>query len=70
MSERDTTIAYTVEGMTCGGCASKVTRAVEGLPGVTGTHVVVASGTLNITGADVDDAAVRQAISEAGYSVR
>ncbi len=60
---------YTVQGMTCGSCATKVTHAVDQIPGVIETDVDVTTGRLTVAGPDVDDASVRKAISEAGYQV-
>jgi copper chaperone len=59
---------YTVQGMTCSSCATKVSGAVEALPGVVDTDVDVATGTLTVTG-DIDDATVHDAITKAGYRV-
>ena len=61
------TSTYTVHGMTCSSCATKVTGAVNGLAGVTGTDVDLATGTLTVGGPDVNDDAVRTAITDAGY---
>ena len=64
------TTTYTVVGMTCGHCVSSVTEEVSQLPGVTDVDVDLASGGLTVTGdAEVDDAAVRAAVEEAGYQV-
>ena len=64
------TASYTVVGMTCGHCVSSVTEEVSQLPGVTDVDVDLASGGLTVTGdAEVDDAAVRAAVEEAGYQV-
>ncbi|EOM76416.1 heavy-metal-associated domain-containing protein [Rhodococcus rhodnii] len=59
---------YTVSGMTCGGCAGKVTVAVERIPGVLGVDVDLAVGGITLTtdGAVGDDA-VRDAVEQAGY---
>jgi copper chaperone len=65
-----TTASYTVVGMTCGHCVSAVTEEVGQVPGVTGVEVDLASGGLTVTSdAPVDEAAVRAAVEEAGYSV-
>lgn len=64
-----TTANYTVQGMTCGGCATKVSNVVNQIAGVTGTDVDIATGTLTVAGPDVDVTAVRNAINEAGYQV-
>ena len=64
------TASYTVAGMTCGHCVGSVTEEVSQLPGVTDVDVDLASGGLTVTGdAEVDDAAVRAAVEEAGYQV-
>ncbi len=65
-----TTANFTVVGMTCGHCVSAVTEEVREVPGVTGVDVDLASGALTVTSeAPVDDAAVRAAVEEAGYSL-
>ncbi len=64
------TSAYTVLGMTCGHCVSSVTEEVSQVLGVTDVNVDLASGGLTVTSeTDVDDAAVRAAVEEAGYQV-
>ena len=63
------TKAYKVEGMTCGHCVKAVTEEVTKVRGVDSVNVDLASGTLDVTGADLDDAAVAAAVDEAGYSV-
>lgn len=62
------TSTYLVEGMTCGGCAGKVTDRVEQIPGVQDIDVDLATGGITLTSTSgVDEAAVRQAVEEAGY---
>ena len=64
------TATYTVVGMTCGHCVNSVTEEVTQVPGVTDVNVDLATGGLTVTSeADVDDAAVRAAVEEAGYQV-
>lgn len=65
-----TTTSYTVVGMTCGHCVNAVTEEVSAVPGVSTVDVDLESGGLTVTGdAPVDEAAVRAAVEEAGYSV-
>lgn len=64
-----TTNTYSVQGMTCGSCATKVSTAVDQVSGVTGIDVDITTGILTVAGPDVDDAAVRNAITEAGYQL-
>ena len=60
---------YTVIGMTCEHCVASVTEEVGEVPGVEGVAVDLASGAVEVSGTDVDDAAVRAAVEEAGYRV-
>ncbi|GAA3519728.1 heavy-metal-associated domain-containing protein [Aeromicrobium panaciterrae] len=66
-----TTSTYTVTGMTCEHCVRSVSEEVGAIEGVTDLQVDLATGSLTVTTADapVDDAAVRDAVAEAGYSV-
>lgn len=63
------TSTYTLQGMTCISCATKVSGAVNQVPSVTDTDVDLATGTLTVDGPDVDDIAVRAAITDAGYQL-
>jgi copper chaperone CopZ len=64
------TSTYTVVGMTCGHCVNSVTEEVTQVPGVTDVDVDLATGGLTVTSdTQVDDAAIRAAVEEAGYSV-
>ena len=61
---------YTVKGMTCEHCVKSVTEEVSEIPGVTGVEVDLPSGRVVVaTDQPVDDAAVRAAVTEAGYEV-
>ncbi len=59
---------FTVEGMTCGHCELSVREEVEELDGVESAQVDRTTGLLTVRG-DVDDAAVRAAVADAGYRV-
>ena len=64
------TARYTVVGMTCGHCVNSVTEEVSSVAGVTDVDVDLATGGLTVTSeTEVDDAAVRAAVEEAGYQV-
>ncbi len=58
-----------VDGMTCGHCAQTVTKAVEALPMVEKASVDLKAAEVSIEGAP-DEAAVRKAITDAGYAIR
>jgi copper chaperone len=65
MTERN----FVVEGMTCGHCEVAVRDEVIQLEGVDDADVDRTTGRLTVTGRDVDDAAVKAAVEEAGYNV-
>lgn len=57
---------FRVEGMTCGSCARRVTRAVQALDANATVKADVALGTVEV-GSTADAAAVATAIAAAGY---
>ena len=59
--------SYTVTGMSCGHCVLSVREEVSEVPGVTHVDVDLASGRLTVTGAVLDDEAVKSAVADAGY---
>jgi len=62
------TRSIVVSGMSCEHCAKAVRAEVGALPGVTGVEVDVAGGKVQVTGEPLPgDAALREAIEEAGY---
>ncbi|MDN5573240.1 MAG: cation transporter [Micrococcales bacterium] len=63
------TTEFTVTGMTCGHCEMSVREEVEEIPGVSVTEVSHETGRLVVeSDQPVDDAAVKAAVEEAGYS--
>jgi copper ion binding protein len=63
------TRTYAVEGMTCDHCVLSVREEVSEVGGVSAVDVELASGRLTVTGRQVSDDAVRDAVAEAGYEV-
>ncbi|HMA45600.1 MAG TPA: cation transporter [Frankiaceae bacterium] len=63
------TRTYTVEGMSCDHCINAITGEVTKVAGVADVTVDLAARAVTVTGEPVDDAAVRAAIDEAGYTV-
>lgn len=59
---------YSVHGMTCQHCVASVTEEVSAVAGVEAVEVDLTAKTVTVVG-DVDDAAVRAAIAEAGYEI-
>jgi len=66
------TSTYTVVGMTCEHCVRSVSEEVGAIPGVSDLSVDLQTGTLSVTteAEPVADAAVRDAVAEAGYAVQ
>ena len=64
MSETKT---YSVPGMHCGHCSTAVTNELKDVVGVDQVAVDLDSKLVTITGAGLDDGALRAAIDEAGY---
>ncbi len=57
---------YTIPRMSCGSCEATITEEVQEVAGVEQIEIDLETKRLTVRG-DVDDAAVRAAISEAGY---
>ncbi len=60
-------ILYRVPDMSCGHCEAAVKREVSSLAGVESVAVDLRTKNVEVTGAALDDAAIRSAIEEAGY---
>ena len=64
------TSTYTVVGMTCGHCVASVSEEVGGIAGVEQVDVDLETGLVTVTSeTPVDDATVKAAVEEAGYSL-
>ncbi len=61
--------SYSVDGMSCDHCVRAITEEVGQVPGIAEVRVDLAAKTVTVSGDTVDDAAVRAAIDEAGYTV-
>lgn len=60
----------TVDGMHCAHCASKVETALKGLDGVKSVKVNLAAKTVTIgSSCELDDAAIKEAVASAGFTV-
>ncbi|MDP9072545.1 MAG: heavy-metal-associated domain-containing protein [Actinomycetota bacterium] len=65
------TSTYVVEGMTCGHCVNSVSTELAKVSGVSDVAVDLDTGEVAITSdGPVDDAAVRAAVTEAGFDIR
>ena len=72
-TEIDRTIELSVDGMTCGHCVMSVSEELSEIPGVKNVEVILNSGATSkatvVTNTELDDNALRDAVSEAGYEL-
>ena len=61
------TIEYSVPGVSCDHCRVAITEEVAPLEGVTSVDVDLEAKRVTVKGEGLDDAALREAIEEAGY---
>jgi copper chaperone CopZ len=62
-----TDVTYSVPDMSCDHCKHAVTSELLGVAGVTSVDVDLRTKLVTVRGAQLDDAALRAAIDEAGY---
>ena len=60
---------YSVPGISCGHCRTAITSEVTTVAGVGAVEVDLDAKTVTVNGAGFNDAAVRDAIDEAGYDI-
>jgi copper chaperone len=60
---------YPVPGMSCSHCRAAITAEVEKVAGVESVDVDLDAKRVTVAGDELDDAAIRDAIDEAGYDV-
>ncbi len=60
---------YKVLGMTCGGCASSVTKAIQAASPEAAVDVDLEANEINVEGPGgvIDDATIKQAVEGAGF---
>ena len=63
----DDTLTYRVPGMRCGHCEAAVKVELRAVAGVHRVDVDLAAKLVAVQGVDLDDAALRTAIGDAGY---
>ena len=72
-TEIDRTIELSVDGMTCGHCVMSVSEELSEIPGVKNVDVILNSGATSkvtvLTDTPQDDAALSDAVSEAGFTL-
>lgn len=60
---------YSVPGISCGHCRTAITSEVTTVAGVSAVDVDLDAKTVSVNGAGFNDAAVRDAIDDAGYDI-
>ena len=60
---------YSVPGISCGHCRTAITGEITKVAGVSAVNVDLETKTVTVAGAGFNDAAVRDAIDEAGYDI-
>jgi copper chaperone len=63
------TTSYAVPGIHCGHCAAAIKEEVSGVLGVERVDVDLGTKLVTVRGDSLSDAALREAIEEAGYQV-
>ncbi len=69
MSRSDERIVLAVPGVSCEHCRDAITKEVLQVPGVRAVDVDLGTKRVAVAGDALDEAAVRDAIVEAGYDV-
>ena len=62
-------LRYSVPGVTCEHCRVAIVKEVDVVAGVESVVVDLEQKLVDVRGVDLDDAAIRAAIDEAGYDV-
>jgi len=63
------TQSFNVSGMSCEHCVAAVGGKVGELEGVEHVEVDLGSGTVTVLGSELDAAAIRAAVQDAGYAL-
>lgn len=69
--ETTTGVAYSLEGLTCGSCKTRVEKAVNAVGGVDAAAVELVPGGVSrlLVSGSAAPAAIREAVTSAGYSL-
>ncbi len=67
MDSSNSSLAYSVPEMSCGHCVNAITSEVKLLSGVNEVAIDLETKIVLVSGTELNDAAIREAISEAGF---
>jgi copper chaperone len=62
-------LTYSVPGVSCEHCVTALTDEVQKVAGARTVEVDLAAKRVTVTGSGLDEAAIRDAIDEAGYEI-
>lgn len=68
MTPSDTTLTYTVDGISCSSCSALISEELAEVAGVADVTVDVPTKTVVVHGTGLDDAAMRALLIEIGYA--
>lgn len=63
-------VELAIEGMSCGGCAASVDKALRAVSGVRDVRVDLAGKRAEVTGERLDRATLVRVVEDAGYDAR
>lgn len=63
------TKTYTVKGMTCNHCRANTEKVIRTVKGVESVSVDLHSGIATVTGSDIDDTTIRDAVESIGFTL-
>lgn len=67
MDSSNSSLTYSVPEMSCGHCVNAITSEVKLLSGVNEVAIDLETKIVLVSGTELNDAAIREAISEAGF---
>ncbi len=70
MNSSKSTLSYTVPEMSCGHCVNAITSEVKSVSGVAEVEIDLETKIVLVSGSELNDMAIRDAISEAGFEAK
>jgi copper chaperone len=67
MDSQTSTRSYTVPEMSCGHCVNAITSEVKLISGITDVAIDLETKIVLVSGSELNDTAIREAITEAGF---
>jgi copper chaperone len=61
--------AFTIQGMSCGGCVNSLTRVLKSVPGIEPVNVEVGRAVLRFDPALITADTIKAAVDRAGFSL-